>query len=848
MKKSPAYKIHCIALLFAMPLVLALSTPSVFAQESNTSEKIQLMSEALRARDSGDLLLARQKTEALIALAPSDPNVQSLLLSINESLEKEGITVPNISNPQINNKENLGTEKKFTETHGESISMKQKLLDLVSFNKFLPGKEVSPEFTEQSKIIKNLLGFCRFQIASDDYSGALNTLNEIEARDPNNTEAKALSLKLSKILGDIQSVNLYKTREDMLNAVDDNWERPKVFKLENKVQASEAEIPRLVRKLDSIILPRINFNGMELSRVVETLSELSVEYDKDGEGVNIVVLFNPTELDPEINITLRNLSLNKILKYVTQQVNFTYDIGDEVVTIQPSDSIGGSASTITEFFPITRAAIIRITGFREASSSTAISDPFGDMGSSSSGPSREEETEAIKKTFQGMGVNFEGVTGSSLAFDGKQLVVTQTPANIERLRTILANYSKVEQVEIEAKFLEVAQNDLDELGFNWGIMNVNDNTTNRYNIINDPIAANQYTSYTDANGNLVQKQVLPYNPAVGVNSTGAASNAALTGQLGASIFQDRGLPATAKTQFRGLGDIEPNSGASKEAIVGGSNVSIAPPEISGALDFAENILPFFTDTFTDGDYSIDLQLNAIARKTGSDLMSAPKVTVLSGKRANIVVAQELRYPESYGDIQSTVSSGGDVLSGGSSAISITAGTPQDFKMRRVGVEMAVTPNVESDDSISLKLEPKVTEFEGFVEYGGPSIALTGNQTAVVPAGFYQPVFSTREIETEVTISDGATVVMGGLTRDEVRSIDDRVPFLGDIPVIGRLFRSEGETRQKRNLLIFVTANLVSPGGTLSNQSYNNIKSKTLYQAPTITTPSGNRYRNVTIKD
>ena len=106
MKKSPAYKIQRIALLFAMPLVLALSTPSVFAQESNTSEKIQLMSEALRARDSGDLLLARQKTEALIALAPSDPNVQSLLLSINESLEKEGITVPNTSKPEKNNQEN----------------------------------------------------------------------------------------------------------------------------------------------------------------------------------------------------------------------------------------------------------------------------------------------------------------------------------------------------------------------------------------------------------------------------------------------------------------------------------------------------------------------------------------------------------------------------------------------------------------------------------------------------------------------------------------------------------------------------------------------------------------------
>ena len=105
-------------------------------------------------------------------------------------------------------------------------------------------------------------------------------------------------------------------------------------------------------------------------------------------------------------------------------------------------------------------------------------------------------------------------------------------------------------------------------------------------------------------------------------------------------------------------------------------------------------------------------------------MSAPKVTVLSGKRASITVAQELRYPESYGDIESQVSSGGGGTGGSAgSSISITAGTPQDFVTRNVGVEMSVTPNVENDDTISLILEPRVTEFEGFVEYGGPSVAL-----------------------------------------------------------------------------------------------------------------------------
>ena len=811
MKKTPANKLQWVATIGAILLGLNLSTPSLFAKEANVGEKIQLMSEALRARDAGDLLLAKEKAESLITLAPNDSNVQNLLLSINEQIEEADLTVPNNSNPDGSKTKDSETEveesSKSTEsTESDNSSILLQKRGIVKFNKsdLLPVEEVSPEFVEQSKIINNLITVLRSQMAAGDYGSAANTLNEIEARDPNSAEAKALSLELSNILAKIQSANLYKTRADMLNSVDNSWERPKVFELESEVKATETVIPSLVRKLESIVLPRVNFTGMELTRVVDTLSELSVEYDSEGEGVNIVVLFNPTELDPKVNITLRNLSLDRILQFVTQQVNFTYDVGDDAVTIQPSDSIGGSSSTITEFFPISRATVIRLTGFRDVSSASAVADPFADPGSGSSGPSQDEETQALQKFFQNAGVNFEGINGSSLAFDGEQLIVTQTPRNIERLRTILRNYSEVKQVEIETKFLEVAQNDLDELGFHWGV--------------------------TTENGKVINSNLRPLYE-LGTSSN--ATNRARIGDKTTNVVIDptTGQQVTQNTISEYF-DNDP--------------VNIDAPKISQSLSYGTGD-NFFTDIFNSASGDVfDLKVNALARKTGSDLMSAPKVTVLSGKRANIVVAQELRYPESYGDIESTVSSGGDAA--GNAAVSITAGTPQDFITRNVGVEMSVTPNVESDDTISLILEPRVTEFEGFVEYGGPSIALSGDTTAVIPAGFYQPIFSTRSVATEVTIFDGSTVVMGGLTRDEVRSVDDRVPFLGDIPAIGRLFRSEGETRQKRNLLIFVTANLVSPGGSLSNQSYNNIKANTLYQMPAVNTPGGDKYRNVTLTE
>ena len=80
--------------------------------------------------------------------------------------------------------------------------------------------------------------------------------------------------------------------------------------------------------------------------------------------------------------------------------------------------------------------------------------------------------------------------------------------------------------------------------------------------------------------------------------------------------------------------------------------------------------------------------------------------------------------------------------------------------------------------------------------------------------------------------------MGGLTREEVRRVNDKVPILGDVPLVGRLFRSEGESNQKRNLLIFVTANLISPGGSLKKQDVRGVTPNSLFQNPTIVTPGG----------
>jgi general secretion pathway protein D len=132
-------------------------------------------------------------------------------------------------------------------------------------------------------------------------------------------------------------------------------------------------------------------------------------------------------------------------------------------------------------------------------------------------------------------------------------------------------------------------------------------------------------------------------------------------------------------------------------------------------------------------------------------------------------------------------------------------TPGSFETREVGVILNATPTVGPDGySIDLVLAPEVSELEGWINYGSTFGTFVFN----IP----QPIFNTRKVTTTIVIWDGQTVVMGGLIREQLTKHKDKIPLLGDLPLIGRLFRSDGEYSQKKNLMIFVTARLVDPSG------------------------------------
>ena len=645
--------------------------------------------------------------------------------------------------------------------------------------------ELSPGLRIKDDKVNELLVKGRARYLYGDYQGALDAYREVLQYQPNNSESKAYQIRIRQMLSENSGQwNRGVTKGKLLELLDETWKLPEVFNRENvKVDSANGNDP-VIEKMKSIQLPEgFIVRDQPLDRALALLQTQAASYDKDQKGVNIV-LIDTANKNPTVNLQLRGVSVYQALDYTCKRVGFSFTVGSGGIVEVREDS--GDSLLETEIYPLSTAAVLKMTGLSAGGTGApaaggAASSPFGGAaaGGAGAGDGQRPEEVAIKNFLTRSGVAFE--LPATLSYDGTNLIVYQSRKNLDRVKNIIRRYSDIKQVHIEAKFMEVEQKILNELGVNWSLA---------------PTAGG--TGNVNAATNLRS-----------INSVFASNNATVRSL---NVTGNPAIPQPA-----------PN-------FPGGINLGNTNTSYSGTVGII-------------GAETLGVAIRAIEENAGSDLMSSPSLTVLDGKTAVIKVAQLLRYPQAYGDTQSNVGTASTTGTGGSStSVAITAGTPQDFTIQEVGVTLEVTPTVAADDSIALNLKPKVTEFEGFVEYGGTSIAISGAVTVSVPSGFFQPIFSTREVTTDVTVFDGATVVIGGLTREEVKTVDDKVPVLGSIPLIGAAFRSTGKTIQKKSLMVFVTANLVSPGGATLRSTHPGMRAGSTFSNPTLISPGGAVYR------
>ena len=195
-----------------------------------------------------------------------------------------------------------------------------------------------------------------------------------------------------------------------------------------------------------------------------------------------------------------------------------------------------------------------------------------------------------------------------------------------------------------------------------------------------------------------------------------------------------------------------------------------------------------------GDWT--MLVNAVASDRNSNILSSPSITVMDNGEASFIVGEEV--PVVTG---STSSSNND--------------NPfQTVERKEVGIKLNVTPQINEGDSVQLKIEQEVSNVLG-------------------ADGAVDVRFSKRQLTTNVLIQDGQMLALGGLIQEQTNESEQKIPILGDIPVLGHLFKSTNTTTAKTNLMVFIKPTIIRDGVTadgITQRKYNYIRAEQLFKA------------------
>jgi type II secretory pathway component GspD/PulD (secretin)/tetratricopeptide (TPR) repeat protein len=315
------------------------------------------------------------------------------------------------------------------------------------------------------------------------------------------------------------------------------------------------------------------------------------------------------------------------------------------------------------------------------------------------------------------------------------------------------------QINIQAKFAEITQNDRKALGFDWYLGNV---------LIGDGKAGFMGGTAPSFNGAPSQANPNGFFP-----GTSAANT----------------IPSSASDQL---------------LTAGLRNTANAPA------------LMTLTGILTDPQFRVVIR--ALEQREGVEVLTAPDVTTVSGRQAQLQ-AVDVQTIVTGNDLSQNATGGGDGLTGGGGGGAVGSTLNYQTSPLPFGPVLDVIPYVSADGyTVQMALIPTVTEFLGYDDPGAfvpqaQSVSSgAGGVGLPITAQLPLPRFRVRQVTTTSIVWDGQTIALGGLLSENVSKTKDKVPVLGDVPFLGRFFRSESSVSQKKNLVIFVTPTIIDPAG------------------------------------
>ncbi len=547
-------------------------------------------------------------------------------------------------------------------------------------------------------------------------------------------------------------------------------------------------------KLNAIIIPEIRLNGATLDEAVDFLRTVSIQQDtttldESQKGVAFVVQLGDESMpavqkirNSRIDLSVRNVPLGEALRLITEASSTRFRVDDFAVVL--------NASGFTDPTMIRRE--FRVPP--DFLTSDAVAKPKGDVdpfGDDAAEGGLIAKTLTAKEKLQTFDVSFPDGASANYNANTNILVVRNTAANIRLIEAIVAEVAKTEPlvVTVRTTIVDISQKNLEELGFDvmLGRFNVGSNyalsggTTGTGTPINDMIGGNPVTS-GNRSGQL-STDTDSLDAILARESPPAASGVIASDGNGLNISDIRQPTAPDTSGLRASGVLS----------------------LRGIIDNTAH----------------EILMRGFSQKKGTDVMIRPEVVTRPGQNASIESVTLFPYPDEYEPPQiPNAVGGGDGI--------VTPATPTNFVYRNLGVSLEVLPQVGPDRRIiEVAVNPVLTDFEGFVNYGTPIVGSSNTTTIDFTAGtignssvfgeitanaILKPLFRVTQGKTAVRVLDGHTIVMGGLIKEIRKEIQDKVPILGDLPLVGRVFKEDSISVEKRAVIIFVNVELTDPAG------------------------------------
>ena len=526
----------------------------------------------------------------------------------------------------------------------------------------------------------------------------------------------------------------------------------------------------LEKKLQGTIIPTIDFSGADLETIRRALISLSRQFDPEVSkaGVNFVVSSDLAEVQP-VTLRLKQTSLAEVVRYISQIAGVKARITDIGVTFGPlvekrPDLIPRNFTVSPSFFKGEDAAVDSTANVRGSGGATSVGTE------TSSGLSEQKKLVAL-------GVSFPEGAYAVYNKNTSQLKVVN---NAEMLDLIGQLISAAEEetllIQVGIRLVEINQLDLDSVTMNSTLGGTGINLLS-------PIP----TGLTSGSNG---------------NTPTASAQQGVNAQL---------------NQVQGVGLLPNNTLQSflQQGVLAGTNQTSVYS--LNTMDLGGTIL---------NGMQFRALITAVSQKNSANVLANPSIVLKRGQKGVIEVTQEFKYVKEYSDPQSSVSP--LQTPGGSASLNNAPSGPEtvigSFPSAisdpvPIGVKMGVKPDVTGDNSrVLLELEPSFVDFEGFINYGTPINSAYasrnfGTTVNIMTNNINQPVFIRRDLTLPaVEVTDGYTLLLGGLLREDIQKIDEKVPIIGDIPIFGRAFQGKTEQAIKKNTLIFVTPRILRVDG------------------------------------